>query len=293
MASFASLASLVSLRRALIGAALGATLAAGLLTGCGAATGAGTHPASSERTGPASAEATGPAAAVAVQQEFVRVIQRVLPSVVEIRTNAGLGSGVVLDAAGDIVTNDHVVTGASRFQVLSDSVAGSGSSLASPAPMPAVLVGSCPGDDLAVIRVSADAGLHPATFANSADVTVGDIVLAIGSPLGLGGSVTEGIVSAIGRSVAEPASAGTQAAVLTDTVQTSAAINPGNSGGALVSIDGEVVGIPTLAAVNSGAGGAAPGIGFAIPASIAVSVGRHLAGTEGTNPGTVPSGCQR
>ena len=277
------------MRRALIGGAL----AAGLLTGCGAVTQAGTYPASSERTGPASAEATGPAAAVAVQQEFVRVIQRVLPSVVEIRTNAGLGSGVVLDAAGDIVTNDHVVTGASSFQVLSDSAAVSTSSVSSPAPMPAVLVGSCPGDDLAVIRVSGDAGLHPATFGNSADVTVGDIVLAIGSPLGLGGSVTEGIVSAIGRSVAEPASAGTQAAVLTDTVQTSAAINPGNSGGALVSIDGEVVGIPTLAAVNSGAGGAAPGIGFAIPASIAVSVGRHLAGTEGTNPGTVPSGCQR
>jgi putative serine protease PepD len=281
------------MRRALIGAGLGATLAAGLLTGCGAVTQAGTHPASSERTGPASAGATGPAAAVAVQQEFVSVIRRVLPSVVEIRTNAGLGSGVVLDAAGDIVTNDHVVTGASSFQVLSDSVAVSGSSVSSPAPMPAVLVGSCPGDDLAVIRVSADAGLHPATFGNSAGVTVGDIVLAIGSPLGLGGSVTEGIVSAIGRSVAEPASTGTQAAVLTDTVQTSAAINPGNSGGALVSIDGEVIGIPTLAAVNRGAGGAAPGIGFAIPASIAVSVGRQLAGTGGANPGTVPSGCQR
>ena len=293
MASLASLAGLRRMRQALIGAVLGTTLAAGLLTGCGAATQAGPHPAGSERTGPAGAGATGPAAAVAVQQEFVSVIQRVLPSVVEIRTNAGLGSGVVLDAAGDIVTNAHVVTGASRFQVLSDSVAVPGSSASSPAPMPAVLVGSCPGDDLAVIRVSADAGLRPATFANSAGVTVGDIVLAIGSPLGLGGSVTEGIVSAIGRSVAEPASAGTQAAVLTDTVQTSAAINPGNSGGALVSIDGEVIGIPTLAAVNRGAGGAAPGIGFAIPASIAVSIGRQLAGTGGANPGTVPSGCQR
>jgi putative serine protease PepD len=281
------------MRRALIGAAFGPVLAAGLLTGCGAAAQAGPRQASSERTGPAGAGTTGSAAVAAVQQEFVSVIQRVLPSVVEIRTNAGLGSGVVLDADGDIVTNAHVVTGASRFQVLSDSVAGSGSSASSPAPMPAVLVGSCPGDDLAVIRVGADAGLHPATFANSAGVTVGDIVLAIGSPLGLGGSVTEGIVSAIGRSVAEPASAGTRAAVLTDTVQTSAAINPGNSGGALVSIDGEVIGIPTLAAVNRGAGGAAPGIGFAIPASIAVGIGRQLAATGGANPGTVPSGCQR
>jgi putative serine protease PepD len=198
---------------------------------------------------------------------------------------------VVLDADGDIVTNAHVVAGASSFQVLSASAAGSAAS--APTPVPAVLVGSCPADDLAVIRVGAGAGLRPATFANSASVTVGDIVLAIGSPLGLGGSVTEGIVSAIGRSIAEPASAGAQAAVLADTIQTSAAINPGNSGGALVSIDGEVIGIPTLAAVNRGAGGAAPGIGFAIPASIAVSVGRQLAGAGGVNPGTVPSGCHR
>jgi putative serine protease PepD len=283
------------MRRALIGAAFGPVLAAGLLTGCGAAAQAGPRQASSEQTRPAGAGTTGPAAAAAVQQEFVSVIQRVLPSVVEIRTNAGLGSGVVLDADGDIVTNAHVVAGASSFQVLSATatVAGSGSAASSSAPRPAVLVGSCPADDLAVIRVDADAGLHPATFANSASVTVGDIVLAIGSPLGLGGSVTEGIVSAIGRSVAEPASAGTQAAVLTDTIQTSAAINPGNSGGALVSIEGEVVGIPTLAAVNRDAGGAAPGIGFAIPASIAVSIGRQLTGSGGTNFGTVPSGCQR
>jgi putative serine protease PepD len=281
------------MRRALIGAAFGPVLAAALLTGCGAAAQAGPRQASSERTGPAGAGTTGSAAVAAVQQEFVSVIQRVLPSVVEIRTNAGLGSGVVLDADGDIVTNAHVVAGASSFQVLSAAATVSGSSASSSAPRPAVLVGSCPADDLAVIRVDADAGLHPATFAASASVTVGDIVLAIGSPLGLGGSVTEGIVSAIGRSVAEPASAGTRAAVLTDTIQTSAAINPGNSGGALVSIEGEVVGIPTLAAVNRGAGGAAPGIGFAIPASIAVSIGRALTGTGGANSGTVPSGCQR
>jgi putative serine protease PepD len=281
------------MRRALIGAALGPVLAAGLLTGCGAAAQAGPRQANSEQAGPAGAETTGPAAVAAVQQEFVSVIQRVLPSVVEIRTNAGLGSGVVLDADGDIVTNAHVVAGASSFQVLSATAVVAGSSASWPAPRPAVLVGSCPAADLAVIRVNADAGLHPATFADSASVTVGDIVLAIGSPLGLGGSVTEGIVSAVGRSVAEPASAGTQAAVLTDTIQTSAAINPGNSGGALVSIDGEVIGIPTLAAVNRDAGGAAPGIGFAIPASVAVSVGRQLTGTGGVNPGTAPSGCHR
>jgi putative serine protease PepD len=270
--------------RSHIGAVLGPVLAIGLLAGCGAAASAGPEQAPATGT-------VGPAAAAAVQQEFVSVIRQVLPSVVEIRTNDGLGSGVVLDADGDIVTNAHVVAGASTFQVLSAaSPAGSASSV-SPAAVPAVLVGSCPGDDLAVIRVSVAAGLRPATFGDTAGVAVGDLVLAIGSPLGLGGSVTEGIVSAIGRSVTEPASAGSPAAVLAGAIQTSAAINPGNSGGALVGIDGEVIGIPTLAAVNRSAGGAAPGIGFAIPASLAVSVGRQLAGTGGAVPGAALSGC--
>jgi S1-C subfamily serine protease len=247
--------------------------AAGILAGCSAAAGQGTGQAAVSGAAGAGTGAggTAAAAAAAVEQEFVSVIKRVMPSVVEIRTSAGLGSGVVLDAQGDIVTNAHVVEAASAFQVLSVPAAG-----AQPASEPAVLVGSCPAEDLAVIRVSQSARLRPATFGNGSDVAVGDLVLAIGSPLGLGGSVTDGIVSAIGRSVTEPASSGAPAAVLADTIQTSAAINPGNSGGALVDIAGDVIGIPTLAAVNRGAGGAAPGIGFAIPAGLALTAGRQL-----------------
>jgi putative serine protease PepD len=288
---------------------LGAVLAAWVLAACAAGNGAagrdqptavssGTSTSAAAATGTSAVaengtETGGPAAAAAVQQEFVSVIRRVLPSVVEIRTNEGLGSGVVLDSDGDIVTNAHVVEGASSFQVLSAQTAGSASGAATvpAAPVPAVLVGSCPGDDLAVIKVSASAGLRPATFGARPKVAVGDLVLAIGSPLGLGGSVTEGIVSAIGRSVPEPASAGAPAAVLADVIQTSAAINPGNSGGALVDIDGAVIGIPTLAAVNRG--GAAPGIGFAIPASEAVRTGRQLVSASGANPGTALTGCHR
>ena len=121
-------------------------------------------------------------------------------------------------------------------------------------------------------------------FGNSADLVAGDIVLAIGNPLGLDSSVTEGIVSAVGRTVSEPASDGSAGATLPDTIQTSAAINPGNSGGALATLDGEVVGIPTLAAVGQ-TGGAAPGIGFAIPSSIAIDIARQLADTgHVTNP---------
>jgi putative serine protease PepD len=297
-------------RRPAAGAVLGSVLAVGILAGCTVGSGpAGRGPASPAGTGASTGAGTstgtgtstaagagtgmaGPAAATAIQQEFVGVIRRVMPSVVEIRTKEGLGSGVVLDSDGDIVTNAHVVAGASSFQVLSTQAAGATGAPAVPAaPARAVLVGSCPGEDLAVIRVSADAGLRPATFGDLKSVAVGDLVLAIGSPLGLGGSVTEGIVSAVGRSVAEPASTGAPAAVLADVIQTSAAINPGNSGGALVSIDGAVIGIPTLAAVNRGAGGAAPGIGFAIPASEAVSIGRELTRAAGTSRETAPSGC--
>jgi S1-C subfamily serine protease len=149
----------------------------------------------------------------------------------------------------------------------------------------ATLVGVYRPDDLAVIRVSDASGLRPAVFGNSAHLVAGDIVLAIGNPLGLNSSVTEGIVSAVGRTVSEPASDGSAGTTLPGTIQTSAAINPGNSGGALATLDGEVVGIPTLAAVRQ-AGAAAPGIGFAIPANIAVDIARQLVSAgRVTNPG--------
>ena len=106
---------------------------------------------------------------------------------------------------------------------------------------------------------------------------MGDLVLAIGNPLGLAGSVTEGIVSAVGRTVPEPSGEGSPGATLPDTIQTSAAINPGNSGGALVDLAGQVVGIPTLAATDQQTGGgAAPGIGFAISSDMAMRIARQL-----------------
>lgn len=211
--------------------------------------------------------ATAGPGVMAQQQAFVSVIKRVLPSVVEIRTSSGLGSGVILDSAGDIVTNAHVVGSATRFQVVLSS---------STAPLSATLVGAYRPDDLAVIKVTGAKNLHPATFGNSAKLQVGDIVLAIGNPLGLASSVTDGIVSAVGRIVSEPTGGGSPGATLPDAIQTSAAINPGNSGGALVNINGQVVGIPTLAAVNQEAGGAAPGIGFAISSNTAVNIARQL-----------------
>jgi putative serine protease PepD len=204
---------------------------------------------------------------VSLQQEYVNTIRQVLPSVVEIRTSSGLGSGVVYDAAGHIVTNAHVVGTATSFQVF---LAGSAN------PLPAHLTGSYPPDDLAVIQVTGAAHLVPAHFADSASLQVGDIVLAMGNPLGLASSVTEGIISAVGRTVSEAQEAGSPGATLPDVIQTSAAINPGNSGGALTDLADQVVGIPTLAATDQQLGGAAPGIGFAIPSNLVTNIAGQI-----------------
>jgi S1-C subfamily serine protease len=198
----------------------------------------------------------------AVQTDFVEVVNKVRPSVVEITTSTGLGSGIVYDNQGDIVTNDHVVGTAQSFQV----------SFFDGQVLSASLVGAFPADDLAVIRVERAKGVNPAAFADSSRLQVGDIDMAIGNPLGLASSVSEGIVSFTGRTVGEG-----NGVVLPDTIQTSAAINPGNSGGALVNTQGEVIGIPTLAATDPELGGsAAPGIGFAIPSNTIKLVASQL-----------------
>ncbi|KUL39177.1 S1C family serine protease [Streptomyces regalis] len=195
-----------------------------------------------------------------LQDGYLKVIKDVLPSVVQIQARNDLGSGVVYDGQGHIVTNAHVVGDEDSFRV---TTANSEDTLT------ARLVSSYPQQDLAVIKLDkAPKGLKAAAFGDSAKVEVGQIVLAMGSPLGLSSSVTQGIVSATGRTVTEGRSGGGTGATIANMVQTSAAINPGNSGGALVNLDGRVIGIPTLAATFPGAGeGAAPGIGFAIPAS--------------------------
>jgi S1-C subfamily serine protease len=143
---------------------------------------------------------------------------------------------------------------------------------------PAKLVGTFAPDDLAVIRIIGAPALRPATFGDSSALHTGDIVMAVGNPLGLSSSVTEGIISALGRTVDEPQDADSPGATIPDAIQTSAAINPGNSGGALVGLSGDVVGIPTLAAVDPqiGGGSAAPGIGFAISSNVARNIASQL-----------------
>jgi S1-C subfamily serine protease len=205
-----------------------------------------------------------PAASVlAFQKAITAVVHELSPSVVQIQNPQGLGSGVVFDSNGDIVTNNHVVAGGGPYTVT-----------AGPRSYNATLVGRFPPDDLAIVHVSG-AKLHPATFADSSKLAVGNFAIAIGNPLGLRSSVTDGIVSAIRQGVSEG-----NGVALPVMIQTSAAINPGNSGGALADIHGRVIGIPTLAAIDPELGGtAAPGIGFAIPSNlvkdIAIQLIRH------------------
>jgi putative serine protease PepD len=221
--------------------------------------------------------AQSPPNAQNLEQAYVSVVQKVLPSVVQITTDRALGSGIVFDTRGNIVTNAHVVGHATRFQVVLAE---------NPQAIPATLVGTYPPDDLAVIKLDQPPpSLHPAHFGDSASLQVGDIVLAMGNPLGLTGSVTNGIISATGRTVTEPAGGSSPGATLPEAIQTSASINPGNSGGALVDLAGDVIGIPTLAALEpAGDGGGtapAPGIGFAIPSNMVTDIAGQLIAHNG------------
>jgi S1-C subfamily serine protease len=207
---------------------------------------------------PASASAT------ALESQMVKVIRRVSPAVVQIQCGRSLGSGIVFDDRGDVVTNAHVISGA-RSCTVTLPVGNEHS---------ASVVGSDTTHDVAVVHL-AGATPDPATFADSSKVQVGDLVLAMGNPLGLRSSVTQGIVSSLNRNVAE-----SQKVDLSALIQTSAEINPGNSGGALVDLSGRVVGIPTLTALDPEFGGAqAPGIGFAIPSNTIRTIASSLIGS--------------
>ena len=204
------------------------------------------------------------------------ITARVAPAVVSLEVQAGtsgdVGSGVVIDPKGYILTNNHVIASA---------VGGAGTITAvfsSGARVPAAIVGHDPVTDLAVLKVNAT-NLTVITLGKSSGLKPGDPVIAIGSPLGLAGTVTSGIVSALNRPVSIPGEDGGPP-VLYDAIQTDAAINPGNSGGALVDATGALVGInsanQTYGSSDSGAGGGSIGLGFAIPVDQATKIAQSL-----------------
>ncbi len=184
-------------------------------------------------------------------------IAKIEPSVVELMVTTAqgqqLGSGVIIDAKGDIVTNNHVVNGQQTIEVV----------LSNGSTEQGQLIGTSPANDLAVVRIQPFANMTVAQIGNSSSLVVGQEVLAIGNPLGITETATKGIVSALNRSVTE--STGT---TISNAIQTDAAINPGNSGGALINLQGQLVGIPTLTAVNTESNTAASGVSFAIPSNL-------------------------
>ena len=218
-----------------------------------------------------------PAAAGSVEA----VAAQVLPSVVSIQVSTpqggGEGSGIVLSSDGLILTNNHVVAGAANGGGSISVTMSDGTSA------PAKIIGRDPVTDLAVIKAEGVSGLRKATLGSSSALDPGQEVVAIGSPLGLQGTVTSGIVSALNRPVRTGDATGTESvSTVIDAIQTDAAINPGNSGGPLVNLEGEVVGINSaIASLGSSTGGQSGsiGLGFSIPIDQARAIATQLIDT--------------
>ena len=212
------------------------------------------------------------------------VIAKVRPAVVEVNVTTqqggAIGSGVIIDGRGYIVTNNHVVTGAQSMTV----------TLYDGTNLKAQLVGTDPADDLAVVKITPPSkGLTVAQIGDSSKLIVGQDVMAIGNPLGITQTVTHGIISALGRSVSE----GQGGAIIPNAIQTDAAINPGNSGGALVDMQGNLIGIPTLTAIDPEFNTPASGVGFAIPSNrVATIVPQIISSGSVTHTGRAALGVQ-
>jgi putative serine protease PepD len=235
-----------------------------------------------------------------------QVAAKVMPSVVKLQIDMGgqgdEGSGIVLSADGLILTNNHVVAPAAGEDqgaqpTSADSTDGGEATktvtFSNGQTAPFTVVGTDPAGDMAIVRAQGVSGLTPITMGSSKDVKVGEQVVAIGSPLGLQGTVTTGIVSALDRPVAAGDGSGGNVTVL-DAIQTDAAINPGNSGGALVNMNGELIGvnsaIASMGGGDTGSGGGQSGsigLGFAIPADQAKRIADELVSTGTAGHGSL------
>lgn len=229
-------------------------------------------------------QAPGVPAAVTLPDGSVeKVAAKVVPTVVMLETDLGRqseeGSGIVLSADGMILTNNHVVAAAAKADAGSKAPPKTTVTFFDGRTASFTVVGTDPASDIAVVRVQGVSDLAPITLGSSADLRVGQHVVAVGSPLGLEGTVTTGIVSSLNRPVSTSGEAGNQNTVL-DAIQTDAAINPGNSGGALVNMNGDLVGINSAIATMGGDSAEAQsgsiGLGFAIPVDQAKRIADEL-----------------
>src|SRR5262245_17401316 len=213
-----------------------------------------------------------------------QVAAKVVPSVVKLEVDLGRqseeGSGIILSSDGLILTNNHVVAAAKESPGGPGGPGGAQTKVtfADGRTMQFTVVGTDPSSDIAVVRAQGASGLTPITLGSSANLRVGQDVVAVGSPLGLEGTVTTGIISALNRPVAAGGDAQNQNTVL-DAIQTDAAINPGNSGGALVNMNGELIGVNSAIATlgaDAGPQSGSIGLGFAIPVDQAKRIADEL-----------------
>ncbi len=220
---------------------------------------------SSTSTAPTTTVTTASTSSTSTETQQEAAIAKVEPGVVELKVTTAqgeqIGSGVIIDTKGDIVTNDHVISGEQSIVAV----------LSNGSTEQAQLIGTSASNDLAVVRIAPFANMMVIQIGNSSTLKVGQEVLAIGNPLGITETATSGIVSALSRSVAESTSV-----TLANAIQTDAALNPGNSGGALINLQGQLIGIPTLGAVNTESNTAANGVSFAIPSSTIQTVVQHI-----------------
>jgi len=217
-------------------------------------------PSTAGKPTPASTTAAPPAA---VAGDVNPLVRQVLPSLAQVSAGAGVGSGLVLDTEGHVITTAHLI-GETKKVLVSVGLEGVTGAL------PATVIGAYAPDDLAVVKIdSPPNGLQPARFGDSTKLLVGNPVTAIGFPFGIPSSVTTGVVSGIGRTITESVASG--AATVPGLIQTSAAINPGNGGGALLDSGGAIIGMPVLMAT-----GDPPGIGYAINASMLRDIGAQI-----------------
>jgi len=204
------------------------------------------------------------------------VADHVVPSVVTIAASgpggSGTGSGEVIRSDGYILTNNHVISIAAASGGSVEVLFSDGQTV------PATITGRDPQTDLAVLKVQPPHELKVISLGSSSSVKVGEPVVAIGAPLGLSGTVTSGIVSALDRTVQVPGE-NDRSALLVSALQTDAAINPGNSGGALVNCQGQLVGVPTAGAAVPNSAGGSIGLGFAIPVDLAKSIADEIIAT--------------
>jgi putative serine protease PepD len=270
---------------ALFAAALGI---AAVSAGVGGVTALTVYPQALTRSTVAAA-ATSPAASLRTDS-IEQAAAKVIPSVVELQTDLGtqadLGSGIVLSSDGLIMTNAHVVAAAQQAVSADPGGVRTQVTLADGRTAPFAVVAADPSSDIAVVRAEGLSGLTPVTFGSSADLRVGQQVVAVGSPLGLDGTVTSGIISALDRpvstasAVSNTSNSANQGATI-DAIQTDAPLNPGNSGGAMVNAKGQLIGMNSANASlgsTSGESGSV-GLGFAIPVDEAKRIADELIAT--------------